>query len=115
MLYDGNCNFCKFWIAKSRAMTAGRVDYLASQDATVAQKFPELTGEQLDDAVQLIEVDGRVFQGAEAVVRALAHRPRWRWPLWLYQHGPGIAPASEAAYRLVAGHRKFFSRLTRLL
>jgi lipase maturation factor 1 len=115
MLYDGGCNFCKFWIAKWRVATAGKIDYLASQDAGVAQQFPELPREQLDAAVQLIEPDGRVFHGAEAVFRSLAQIPSLRWPLWLYRDVPGVAPVSEAAYGFIASHRVFFSFLTRLL
>ena len=36
------------------------------------------------------------------------------WLLWAYNHVPGVAPATEAAYRLIAGHRTFFYHLTRL-
>ncbi len=115
MIYDGNCNFCKFWILRWQAATAGRVDYLASQDARVAEQFPELPRERLNAAVQLIETNGTVFAGAEAVFRTLAYRPRSRWPLWLYRKVPGVAPVTEAAYELVAAHREFFSLLTRLL
>jgi predicted DCC family thiol-disulfide oxidoreductase YuxK len=115
MIYDGNCNFCKFWIVRWQEATAGSVDYLPSQDARVAEQFPELPRERLDAAVQLIETDGTVFAGAEAVFRALAHQPRFRWPLWLYQNVPGVAPATEAAYEIIAAQREFFSLLTRLL
>jgi predicted DCC family thiol-disulfide oxidoreductase YuxK len=114
MLYDGNCNFCKFWIARWQEATAGQVDYLPSQDARVAQQFTELPRERLDAAVQLIETDGSVFAGADAVFRALAHRPRFRWPLWFYQNVPGVAPVTEAAYGFIAARREFFSFLTRL-
>jgi predicted DCC family thiol-disulfide oxidoreductase YuxK len=115
MIYDGNCNFCKFWIFRWQKTTVDRVDYIESQDPGVATQFPELTRERLDAAVQLIETDGTVFDGAEAVFRALAYNPRLRWPLWLYAKVPGVAPVTETAYAFVAAQRTFFSFLTRLL
>ena len=62
--------------------------------------------------------DGRVFGGAEAVFRSLnwGDHPGFlsRSGLWLYDHVPGFAPFTEACYRFVAGHRSFFSALTRV-
>jgi predicted DCC family thiol-disulfide oxidoreductase YuxK/uncharacterized membrane protein YphA (DoxX/SURF4 family) len=115
MVYDGNCNFCKFWIVRWQQTTADRVDYIASQDARVAEQFPELPRDRLDAAVQLIETDGVVFDGAEAVFRSLSYNPRLRWPLWFYRRVPGIARVTETAYEFVATRRTFFSSLTRLL
>ena len=34
---------------------------------------------------------------------------------WCYHHLPGFAAISEAAYKIIASHRGFFSKLTRLL
>ena len=115
MIYDGNCNFCKFWIIRWQQATADRVDYIASQDPRIAEQFPELPRDRLDAAVQFIETDGTVFNGADAVFHSLAHNPRLRWPLWFYTDVPGVAPVAEAAYEFIAARRTFFSFLTRLL
>jgi hypothetical protein len=64
--------------------------------------------------VQLVEPDGCVYGGAEAVFRALAQNPHERWLLDWYEHSPVFAHASEWGYRVVARHRTFFSALTRL-
>jgi predicted DCC family thiol-disulfide oxidoreductase YuxK len=115
MVFDGDCNFCRRWISRWQQATGDRLDYRPFQDAGIAQSFPELPRERFEASVHLIEPDGRVFSGAEAVFRSLAHVPRRRWQLWLYEHAPGVAPVTEAAYRFVARHRTVFSALTKLL
>jgi predicted DCC family thiol-disulfide oxidoreductase YuxK len=113
MVFDGDCNFCTLWIRRWQQMTGGSVDYLAAQDPRIAAQFPEIPRSQFDTAVQLIESDGLVYSGAEAVFRALAHNPNRRWPRRFYERSVPFADLSEWAYRLVAENRKFFSLLTR--
>lgn len=115
MIYDGDCNFCKFWISRWQRSTTGRVEYIASQDPRVAEQFPELPPECFETAVQFIETDGRVYSGAEAVFRSLTYSPFRQWPLWIYDRVPGVAPVTEWAYHFVARRRTGFSFLTRLL
>jgi predicted DCC family thiol-disulfide oxidoreductase YuxK len=113
MIFDGDCNFCTLWIRRWRQMTGDAVDYLPSQDPAVAGRFPEIPRAQFGTAVQLLETDGVVYSGAEAVFRALAKNPNRQWPLLAYEKIPAFASSTESAYRLVARHRTFFSRLTR--
>ena len=115
LIFDGDCNFCRRWISRWREATGERVEYIPFQDPRVAERFPELPRAQCEQAVQLIDADGSVTSAAEAVFRALAVAPRHRWPLWLYQHMPGVAPATESCYLLVATHRTGFSTVTRCL
>src|SRR5258706_10112893 len=114
MIFDGDCHFCRFWITRWQQWTGSRVDYLPFQGPTIASRFPELPRDRFEASVQLIEPDGRVYGGAEAVFRSLAHSPCRRWPLWIYQNLPGAAPLTEWSYRFVAKHRTAFSTLTRL-
>jgi lipase maturation factor 1 len=113
LIFDGNCNFCKLWIRRWQQMTGNTVDYLPSQDPQITERFPEIPCERFNTAVQLIETDGTVYSGAESVFRALAKHPKWRWSLCAYENLPVIAQITEFAYGFVAGHRTFFSRLTR--
>src|SRR5258705_10090747 len=113
MIFDGDCNFCTLWIRRWQQMTGDAVDYLPSQDANVAAQFPEIPRERFETAVQLIEPDGTVYSGAEAVFRTLAKNPKWQWPLQAYKKIPALAGITEWAYRLVAENRTFFSLLTR--
>jgi predicted DCC family thiol-disulfide oxidoreductase YuxK len=115
MLFDGDCRFCALWIRRWRQDTGDAVDYVPFQDDRVASLYPELPIEQLETAVHFIETDGSVCPGAEAVFRSLATNPSRQWPLHLYQRFPFVARATDCCYRFVAGHRSFFSWLTRML
>jgi predicted DCC family thiol-disulfide oxidoreductase YuxK len=114
MIYDGECNFCSLWIHRWQLTTGDRLDFLPFQDPSVAARFPEVPRGQFENAVQLIETNGTVYGGAEAVFRALAHNPREGWLFDWYEHSSAFAHTSEWGYRLVARHRGFFSALTRL-
>ena len=113
LVFDGDCNFCTWWIRRWQQRTGDRVDYLAAQDPGIASQFPEIPRQQFETAVQLIETDGTVYSGAKAVFRTLAYNPNQQWPQRCYKKSPSFANFTERAYRLVAENRTFFSRLTR--
>jgi predicted DCC family thiol-disulfide oxidoreductase YuxK len=114
LLFDGDCGFCRGWIARWRPATKDRVDYAPSSPA--GERFPEIPPEEFRRAVQLVLPDGRVLSGARAVAAALAEAGGVRrWPLVLYERLPGAAPVAEAAYGLVARHRRAASAVTRVL
>ncbi len=115
MVFDGDCNFCGLWIRRWRQLTGDTVDYLPSQDPQIATQFPEIPREHFQTSVQLIEPDGKVFSGVEAVFRALANNPKMEWPFHLYESSPAVADITEYAYKFIANHRTGFSYLTRLL
>jgi lipase maturation factor 1 len=115
MVYDGDCRFCGLWIRRWRQLTGNAVDFLISQDPQITERFPEIPPEQFDTAVVLIEPDGTVFSGAEAVFRGMDKNPKYEWPLHLYESSPAFADITEVAYRFVARHRVGFSYLTRFL
>ena len=95
-MFDGDCGFCRFWIAKWRHRPDAPVDYEPSQHPDIPQRFPDIPRDRFAQAVQLIETDGRVSEAAEAVFRVLALGGR-PGPLWAYQHVPGVALVTERA------------------
>ena len=103
LIYDGDCGFCKKWIERFRKITGDRVEYTPSQE--VGDRHPHISKEQFEQSVWLIEPNGKISGGAEAVFRALATSMWWRWLLFLYVALPGFAPFSEWIYRWVADHR----------
>ncbi|HYK42368.1 MAG TPA: lipase maturation factor family protein [Thermoanaerobaculia bacterium] len=112
LIFDGDCGFCRMWIARWRSVTGPRVDYAPSQE--VAGRFPEIPAEAFRRSVQLVLPDGAVLQGARAVFAALSVAGR-TGALRAYERVPGFAPLSEAGYALVARNRGAASAVTRLL
>ncbi len=113
VVFDGDCGFCRFWIARWKSVTGDRLDYAPYQE--VAARLPEIPVEEFRRAVAIVLPTGEAFSGADAVVRALAHVPGrglWRW---IYERVPGARPVANAAYRAIADHRGVATRVTRLL
>jgi lipase maturation factor 1 len=113
IIWDGECHFCRRWIERWKEITRGKVDYETSQQ--IGERFPEISRAQLERSVILIEPDGAVYFGAEAVFRSLRCRSSRKWLSWSYDHVPGFASWSESFYKLISSNRHFFSALTKLL
>ncbi len=111
LIFDGRCGFCNIWIEYWKQLTRG-VDYAPLHEA--GPRYPQIPQEKFGQSVQLVMADGEVISGARAVFTTLTFAPGLAWLLWIYDHVPGFAPVSEAAYRLIAANRTFFYHLTRL-
>ncbi len=105
VIWDGECSFCRqqverlSWFDGSR-----RLSYISLHDPRVAQRFPELTYQQMMDQLWLATADGRRFGGADAL-RYLSRRlPRLWWSAPLF-HLPGLMPVWRWGYRQVAQRR----------
>jgi predicted DCC family thiol-disulfide oxidoreductase YuxK len=103
LIFDGDCPFCCRWVERWQAARGKRFDIEPSQ--TAAARFPELAAIEFEQAVQFIEIDGRVFSAAEAVLRVRSLTTSRSWVLACYKHVPGVAPVVEAIYRGMARHR----------
>src|ERR1041385_4162309 len=114
LVYDGDCQFCGFWARRWRRWSDGRIEILPSQDARVAERYPEVPREQFESAVHLIDMDGSVYSAAEAVFRALGRNPQKQWWVDWYLRRPMFARISEWFYRLISRNRKFLSYVMRL-
>ena len=114
LVFDGDCGFCRRWIARWQSATGDAVDYIPFQDPSVAARFPEIRLDDFAEAVHLILPDGAVCRGAEAVFRSLAQGGTHRWLLWLYGKAPAFADLSELFYEEVALHRTALSKLDRV-
>ena len=114
LVYDGNCGFCTRWVDRIRAITGDRVQYAPSQE--VGHRFPRISPEQFENAVQWIGPDGEVYSGAKAALRVLAFTgPAGKLLWWAYRRLSWFAATAEAAYRLVARNRKTVSTVCRWL
>jgi predicted DCC family thiol-disulfide oxidoreductase YuxK len=105
VLYDGHCKFCQAQIKNlQKVAKPDSLMPLSFQDEGVLDSFPGVTYEACMKAMQLITPDGRVYQGAEAIARALMTRPI----VGLVGYGyyiPGVHILSDAAYATVAANR----------
>jgi predicted DCC family thiol-disulfide oxidoreductase YuxK/uncharacterized membrane protein YphA (DoxX/SURF4 family) len=112
VIWDGDCGFCRRSVDHLRVRAGERIAFEPYQSALT--RFPEIPPEAFAASVHLVEPDGRVSRGAEAVYRALAIAGS-RLPLLAYRWVPGFAAASEWGYRRVAAHRSLASRILKLL
>ncbi len=99
VIYDGSCEFCSCWATRWKRLTGDRIKYIPASNA--------------QDSVQLLEMNGNSYNGAEAVFRILAYAPRLRVFLWMYRHVPWFAPFAEWFYRRIATRRGTLSHLNR--
>ena len=84
LVYDGNCGFCTRWVDRIRAATGDRVEFAPSQE--VGHRFPQISPEQFENAVQWITPDGDVYSGARAALCVLAFTgPTGRLLWWAYR------------------------------
>jgi predicted DCC family thiol-disulfide oxidoreductase YuxK len=85
VLFDGDCGFCRRWVARWQLNTRGRVRFEPGR--WWHRWWLGIRKADMRRAMQLVEPSGRVSQGAEAVFRMLARaggcmalRPRRRPP-----------------------------------
>lgn len=110
MVWDGHCGFCAFWITRWKRMTRGAIDYRTY--AEVADDFPDIDVKAFQQAVRLLEPNGRVFSGAEAAFRSFQYGTSWGW-LWpLYVENKWLRIPSNAVYDWIAKHRPLMQKIT---
>ena len=104
LLYDGHCRFCTGAAKRFRQLIPeGAVELKSFREAGVLESLPQVTLERCERAMQYLEPDGRVFEGAEAVVRALCHR--WYGQAALVYYVPGLRQLADAVYATIARNR----------
>jgi predicted DCC family thiol-disulfide oxidoreductase YuxK len=113
LIYDGDCTFCKAWVAYWREATDERVQFEPYQ--TAAERFPQVPVEQFKRAAHFVADDGAITNGAQAAFQTATKAPGRAWLLWAYRHAPGFSAISEAVYRWIAEHRNLGYQVTRLL
>lgn len=111
MLYDGDCGFCQYWIERWQNLTKGTVHYLPYQQAL--GRYPQITKEECQEAVQLVLPNGTVYTGAHAILHALERTRKCHRVLWLYERLPLFGRVTEMIYQWVAHHRHGLSKLFR--
>lgn len=102
LLYDGDCAFCTS-CARAIARIAPQARVLAWQSSDLAALG--VGEEQAREAVQLVQRDGTIRSGHEAIAATLG-TAGWRWRIVGHAMlAPGISWAAARVYRLVARNR----------
>jgi predicted DCC family thiol-disulfide oxidoreductase YuxK len=105
VIYDGECNFCCSQVQRLAAWdSARRLSFLSLHDPRVAERYPQLTPEQLMEQMWVIPESGEAVGGAAAVAYLSRRLPR----LYLISpvlNCPGTLPLWSWLYRWVANRR----------
>ena len=75
VIYDGHCKFCSAGVSRLRQLdlTGNRLSFISLHDPRVAERYPDLTHDQLMEQMYVIDGQGNRHAGADAV-RHLSRR-----------------------------------------
>ena len=105
ILFDGVCDLCHSGVAWIRARDqAGVFEFVPFQAPEVARRWPGLAPAALAGALHLVEPDGAVRVGADALPGILARLPGWGVAARLLAL-PGVRAVARPAYAFVARRR----------
>ncbi len=105
VIYDGHCRFCTQQVRRLARWDGGaRLAFLSLHEPVVAERYPDLTHDQLMQQMYVIDPQGRRHGGA-AAFRYLSRRLPRLWPLAPLLHVPGLLPVWQFLYRQVARQR----------
>jgi predicted DCC family thiol-disulfide oxidoreductase YuxK len=110
VLYDGACRLCTSQAKNLSKLSNGKVVSRALQ--TELKHFPNLSETEALKEIKLIDEKGRVYGGAEALVKLINYgQPVWGKLLYPY-YIPGIRQLANVSYAWVARNRyKLFGKL----
>ena len=104
LIYDGNCGFCRRWVARIRRWDrGGLLDPLPYQTPDLEARFPGVSRADCVARIHLVDERGNVHCGAAAgreVLRRLPGGTLWTLPFLV----PGALRLAERAYVWIA-HR----------
>jgi predicted DCC family thiol-disulfide oxidoreductase YuxK len=105
VVYDGQCRFCRRQVGLLNRLDRGqRLAYLSLHDPRVAERYPELSHDQMMREMYVMTPQHRAYGGAVAL-RYLSRRLPTLWWLAPLLHLPGSLPLWSFLYRQVAGVR----------
>lgn len=111
VLYDGDCPMCTF---QMRVLTwldwSNRVKILPIKDPQAAIIAPQLTREDLLEAIHCITPSGKIHRGARCIRHLGMHLPLLV-PLSLFLWIPGVIWVAEKVYMWISRNRLLLSKL----
>ena len=111
ILYDGECPMCIFqmkvlsWLDWSHALAL-----VPLSDPRAQEIAPQLTREDLLEAIHCVTPEGRIYRGARAI-RFVGMRLPLLVPVALFLWLPGVIQIAEIVYQWVSRNRLLFSKM----
>ena len=105
VIWDGHCSFCRQQVNRLHRMDwTGKLSFISLHDPRVAERYPELTHEQLMAEMWVVKPDGRKYGGADAL-RVLSRSLPALWPIAPLLHLPFSKRLWRGVYRWIAQRR----------
>ncbi len=105
VVYDGECSFCRRSIdVLKRLDREGVLDFVPSQSPGVRERFPWISDEAYDRAIQVVEPDGRSSEGAAAMERLCHIVPAGQRVGWVYRI-PFARQVADRVYGWISRNR----------
>jgi predicted DCC family thiol-disulfide oxidoreductase YuxK len=113
LLWDGDCGFCRYWIIKLKKQLPGKVATQPYQE--VVMDIPDVPEWAFREALRLVETDGRIYNGPEAIYKALTYNAKWTFLFRKYRFSHFFNYMSDHIYDFIAKHRNSMFALSKLL
>jgi predicted DCC family thiol-disulfide oxidoreductase YuxK len=111
ILYDGECPMCVFQMkVLSWLDWFGVLALMPLSDPRAQEIAPQLTREDLLEAIHCVTPQGRVYRGARAI-RFVGMRLPLLVPVALFMWIPGVILIAELIYKWVSHNRLLLSRI----
>ena len=111
VIYDGHCRICTGQIQRlARWDRGGRLAFISLHDPLVAQRYPDLSHEDLMRDMYVVDGRGKRHRGA-AVLRHLSRKLPTLWWLCPLLHVPFSLPLWQWLYRQIADRRYRFGKI----
>jgi predicted DCC family thiol-disulfide oxidoreductase YuxK len=112
VLFDGNCVFCTRGAKTLKRLDVfGSLELLSLHDPSVAQRYPDLSHDQLMEEMWVVGANGKRYAGA-ASFAYLSRRLPLLFPLFPILNFPFMMPLWRLIYRNVAKRRYLISGQT---
>ena len=106
VIFDGECNFCRSQVGLLHRLDLGgrRLSFLSLHDDRVAERYPDLSHDDLMQQMYIVDTQERRHGGSDAV-KYLSRRLPILWLAAPVLHLPGTAGLWRWAYKQVAKRR----------
>lgn len=110
VVYDGECPFCLKHVDRMQRRDRGKAfEYQPRQADGLEDRFPRLTEGDFNSGMRLIDTDGSISVGADAIYNIARQLDGWKNLAWLYRV-PGLNAIFRACYGWIARNRYRFAK-----